>query len=190
MKNIATPKNILIAFAAVLLGMFALTYLQDSNFVPETANSEKTEPKEEEEEVHYHAGFQVYDANGQLDFSGFDYMNVNPCGDDGTHDDEEEHTEEDYIHLHDLVGDIVHIHGPGQTWGMVFEHLELSPEGEVVAYNNTERVENPLNTPVEPYQSMIFLLDENASIDPTDQSNYLTKDYIIEVEEKGENCSK
>ena len=44
------------------------------------------------EEVHYHAGFQVYKDDKLVDFSDFKYMHIEPCS---TGDHEEQPTQEE-----------------------------------------------------------------------------------------------
>lgn len=60
-------------------------------------------------EVHFHAGFLVY-VDGKLqDFSGDIYMSPNVCRKpDVRLSSEEEQMEK--AHLHDGVGDVVHVH--------------------------------------------------------------------------------
>lgn len=138
--------------------------------------------KPEREEVHYHAGFRIYKNNEPLDFSSFEYMHVKPCsGDD--HEDVDEET----IHLHDSIGDVVHIHAEGATWGKVFERLNLK-ENSVIAYNKGEKIENPMDQPVLEYQSMLFLIGENNKINISDQSYYVTQEEIEKVEALTESC--
>src|ERR1700730_17097255 len=67
--------------------------------------------------VHFHAGFQVYVDDKLQDFSDFKYMHEAPCTVNGkplTNNHVDEQIEK--AHLHDQIGDVVHVHRLGATW--------------------------------------------------------------------------
>ena len=74
------------------------------------------------EGIHYHAGFKVY-TDGQLeDFSQIKYMSVLAC----EVDEEIEYEENDQLekaHLHDEVGEVVHVEAEGAKWKDLFQNI-------------------------------------------------------------------
>jgi hypothetical protein len=158
-------------------------------------------------EVHYHAGFRVY-IDGELqDFSDIKYMNVKPCESEDHKDNEsappppkeagseEETAHEEAVHLHDLVGDVVHIHASGVRWEDLFTYLESQskesiPREPIVAYNGQTLINDPLDSPIKAYQSMTFFVGAGPSEAEKEEilSMPLTKEYIIKIEKQGELC--
>lgn len=139
------------------------------------------------EEVHFHAGFQVYLSNQRQDFSDFKYMQVSPCGSDVAPQDEQI----EKAHLHDGVGDIVHAHVNGGTWGDLFQNIKYTfPENmQVQGYVNGQRVPEILSMPIIPNSSVVIFIGENKNIDAKLASR-VTQEHIQEVEKKSENCAK
>jgi hypothetical protein len=142
------------------------------------------------EHVHYHAGFQVY-INGQLqDYSSFMYMNIKPCSGPTEHarmTPEEEQLEK--AHLHDGIGDVVHVHLSNATWQDLFTNIKVAfPKNvPVEGYRNGERVENLLNQTIQSYESVIFFVGDT----PNKQEllkNQVTKSRILEAESRSETC--
>jgi len=66
--------------------------------------------------IHYHAGFQVYVDGVKQDFSADKYMKVDPCT---IAPKTAADVQLDKGHLHDKVGDVVHIHTTGQ-YGVIY----------------------------------------------------------------------
>lgn len=176
--------KLILAIVILVATAFGYQYIASRTSQTSSDTAEKTI-----EDVHYHAGFKIFKDNEEMDFSALEYMRVQPCSVDGEHEDDHEE-DGDIIHLHDLVDDVVHIHGPGATWGMVFDYLKIdTTSASVKAFNAGQEIETPLVSAVEPYQSMIFLVGENPLVDATDNEQYLTDDYIKKIEEKGESCT-
>jgi hypothetical protein len=71
--------------------------------------------------VHHHANFAVFIDGERLDLSAGRYMqDVESCArDPGSV------RPEDRVHLHDGVGDVVHVHHAGATWGHLMANLGL-----------------------------------------------------------------
>ena len=80
---------------------------------------------------HYHAEFLVYKDGEKLDLNGIEHMYFAPCR--VYEFGERELDEIDRAHLHDSVGDIVHVHDDGVTWRVLLSNLNI--EGEFVGYN-------------------------------------------------------
>ncbi len=137
--------------------------------------------------VHYHGGFQVYERGRLVDFSDVRYMHLEPCTthDSGVMKDEQE----EKAHLHDLVGDVVHVHRSSARWGDLFKNLKYSVDMSrpIAAYVNGRKVENILNYPIKSYDSLVLLIGENE-----DTAVYLKgavkKDYIMKNEGRSEDC--
>jgi len=74
-----------------------------------------------ENPVHLHANFAVVLNDVPVDFSKPSYMTIQPCGDLGHGD-----SKKDGVHLHDQVGNVVHVHAEGITWNDFFESVQLN----------------------------------------------------------------
>lgn len=93
------------------------------------------------EPVHYHANFAVFVDGKQVDFSRPELMHIAPCTDD-THLDTDP---AENVHLHDGIGNVVHLHMAGITWktffdSIKFDYLALTNGKELTVYRNGEMV--------------------------------------------------
>ncbi len=146
---------------------------------------------DESEAIHYHAGFQVYVDNELQDFSDLKYMKQDPCGDKHEVTESPEMEQLEKAHLHDLNGDVVHVHRDGATWGDLFQNMEYElPEGSVVTYVNGILIEGDvLRKDIGPNESVIFFFGTNTEI--TDKlSGAVTVGRVEEVERRSEDCGK
>lgn len=138
------------------------------------------------EHVHYHAGFKVY-IDGQLqDYSDYQYMNFVACSEhDKKKSKEEEQIEK--AHLHDGVGDVVHMHRNGAVWGDLFKNIkvQLPEDKEIKGYINGEEVENIMSQPIKAYTTAVFLVGENEE---NQSKGTVSIERIKEVEAKSELC--
>ena len=140
------------------------------------------------ETIHYHAGFQVYIDNKLQDYSGLEYMNFKPCSEDEYHTQltpEEEQLEK--AHLHDSIGDVVHVHRPNVVWGDLFTNISLEIDPNATAYINGELVENILEYPIRSYDSLVIFESESTNIEER-LSLRVTKEHIVEAESRSELC--
>lgn len=138
------------------------------------------------EAVHIHAGFTVYMDGVKQDFSDFKYMNIEPC----TEHADKKTKENDQIekaHLHENVGDVVHVHRSGAVWGDLFHNLNVTfPPGKpVVGFIGGEKFDNILTLPIHENDSVIIISGKSDGIDT---SSYVSVDHIKEVESKSELC--
>src|SRR4051812_30234652 len=111
---LASPmkKVIYIIFGLVILGSLGIIFRDQIQ--------EKFFPVKE---LHYHAGFQVYENGKQKSFADIAYMHDKPCtGKKAEEEKEDEQIEK--AHLHDLVGDVVHVHRENATWGDLFKNIK------------------------------------------------------------------
>lgn len=130
--------------------------------------------------VHMHAGFQVYDGEEQLDFSGVEYMYVGQCD-----DMKDPERLQDRVHLHDQIGDVVHIHAPGITWKDLFwslEKEELIDEIDRMIVDG-EEVDVNLEKEIKAYERTIFLIENDMSVDQA-WDDIMSLDHIIQVEQE------
>lgn len=165
-----------------LLGLLALVSI--GAIIAYSANK----PKETTtEEIHYHAGFQVYIDDQLQDYSSFEHMKIEPCS---AEEHEELTPEEEQIekaHLHDGVGDVVHVHRSQAKWSDLFTNINVELEDEMTAYTNGTEVENLLEKEIQPYESVVILIGENTAIEGK-LASAISRDRIVEVEGMSENC--
>ncbi len=135
--------------------------------------------------VHYHAGFQIY-MNGKLqDYSSTEFMHLKPCG---THEDtgDKEDEQLEKAHLHDNVGDVIHVHRNGVVWNDVFTNLKLQiPTATVSAYMNGKKIVDIKKYPVKPYDSLVLMIGKE---DKTYLKKAVTVTHIKQHEKKSESC--
>jgi hypothetical protein len=163
--------------------------------------------KAEDPDIHYHAGFQVYVNNELQDFSDLKYMKLTPCGDRHAEGLSPEQEQLEKAHLHDLNGDVVHVHRDGATWRDLFTNMEWEmPSEEIVnVYSlaqggvNGENwaifPENDINdfgreyldSEIQPNQSVIFFFGDITDV-PEKLETAVTLDRVREVENLSEDC--
>ena len=140
----------------------------------------------ETEHVHYHAGFKVYIDNQLQDYSGYQFMNYTPCS---LHNEKKSAEEEqiEKAHLHENVGDVVHIHRRGAVWGDLFTNLKvnLPKEKAISAYIDGRGVDEIMNEPISPYTTAIILVGES---DASRSAEMISREHIEEVEKRSELC--
>lgn len=140
------------------------------------------------QKVHYHGGFEVFKDNKQVDFSGFKYMVVKPCTTDKKEEKESDADDQmEKAHLHDLVGDVVHVERANAKWSDLFTNLKYNIEYKnTSAYLNGKKVENFENLIIQPYDSMVILIGSNDLNKVL--SKAVTVKHIKEAEKRSENC--
>lgn len=145
-------------------------------------------PAHDDKEIHLHAGFLVYKDNTLRDFSAFEFQNFVPCSEDA-HDetDDPAHEQLEKAHLHDSVGDVVHVHRSNAVWGDLFKNINVSLDATATAYLNGEILEDFRNYPIKPYESIVIFEGNNDNIE-TKLKEAIGRDHIEKVELKSENC--
>lgn len=134
--------------------------------------------------THYHAGFVVFQDNKKLDFSDNKYMYIKPCLLNPNHNDEAKNIQLEKAHLHENVGDLVHVEASGAYWKDLFANIGFSVDGST-GYINGKRVANFQMQPIRPYESLVVLIDRD---DPEVLDQAVTKDYILKMEKKSTAC--
>ena len=145
--------------------------------------------KNQAPKVHYHAGFVIFKDNKQVDFSDFKYMVVKPCTTSKT---EEKETPEDNqiekAHLHDLVGDVVHVERENSKWSDLFTNLKYNMDySKTTAYINGKKVDNFQDLVIQPYDSLVILIGSSDA--KTALSKAVKVTHIKDAEKRSENCS-
>lgn len=133
-------------------------------------------------EIHIHAGFQIY-LNGELqNYSEDRFMNYTACSEDGSYDDGLR------THLHNNVGDVLHVHKSGTTWRHFLEELGFDyKQTPTVAILNGENVGDYLDMQINNLDSIIIVAGEYQNFDKM-TLNMVTQERIIEVSTMPELC--
>lgn len=124
------------------------------------------------EHVHYHAGFVVYINGVKQDYSDYQYMNFTPCSEHAQKKSKKEEQIEK-AHLHDGVGDVVHVHRDGGTWVDLFENIKVDLPGE----------NEILKQVIEPNSSVVIEIGSEV-----ENPEKVSTEHIKEVEAKSELC--
>lgn len=164
----------------VLIALFVLTILLMGLFI-------YTQKFKKNIKVHYHAGFQVY-VDGKLqDFSDLKYMFIKPCGKEKS--DKKENEQLEKAHLHDQVGDVVHVEAQGAKWGDLFGNINFKIDNnkQLKSYIKGKEVRNILDFPIKPYDSIVIFI---GNVENKDEKlkKQVTRKRIEEVEKKSETC--
>ncbi|MEK7558913.1 MAG: hypothetical protein AAB521_01245 [Patescibacteria group bacterium] len=136
--------------------------------------------------VHYHAGFVVFRDDKKIDFSDFKYMRVKPCSEDTEHEDSDEDIQAEKAHLHDLVGDVVHVEQENAYWRDLFINIDYKLDySKATTYINGNKVEQFGNLKIGPEDSLVVLIGNNKSNHLKDA---VKKEYIEEKAKKSTDC--
>lgn len=139
------------------------------------------------EKIHYHSGFIVFENGKKLDFSDNKYMFIKPCTIDGEEDESTEDSQLEKAHLHDNVGDVVHIEEEGAVWGDLFTNIKFPVDySKVTGYINGYEEKDFQNQPINSDDSLVLFIGKP---DLLLLSKAVTKDRIVEIENSGGGCS-
>lgn len=139
-----------------------------------------------EKEVHYHAGFIVFNNGQKVDFSNVKYMTISPCGVKGKSEKGGTNIQIEKAHLHDGVGDVVHVEAADSKWGDLFMNINYPIDySKVTAYINHQKVDDVKDYPIKPYDSLVLFAGD-VNMDLLNQA--VTKDHIIKVGDASESC--
>lgn len=144
--------------------------------------------KKTEAKIHYHAGFLVYKDGKKEDFSDIRYMDLKPCNEKPGKEKPED-PQKEKAHLHDSVGDVVHVENKGAVWGDLFTNINYKIENikDVKGYINGEKVEDVLSWPIKSYDSALFVIGSDRGVD---LKQVVSKDHIVEIGDKNEDCGQ
>lgn len=139
------------------------------------------------EKIHYHAGFVVFDNGKKLDFSDSKYMFIKPCTLDGKEIENEGDEQIEKAHLHDNVGDVVHIEEKDAIWRDLFTNINFPVDySKVEAYINGEIVPNFESQSIKSNDSLVLFF---GSVDKSLLSQAPTNEYIEEWGKKSSTCA-
>ncbi|MBI4137029.1 hypothetical protein HY469_03110 [Candidatus Roizmanbacteria bacterium] len=150
-------------------------------------SSKSSNPQESDnhaEEIHYHAGFIVYEQDTPVDFTDLKYMHVEPCGVEEEHEEDEQ---EEKAHLHDGIGNVVHVHRNDAYWRDLFTNIQYELKEPVTGYIDGLPVEHILDQRIEPYQSIVIFSGENQQ-ENENSTNVVTREQIEAAEKNTESC--
>ena len=137
-----------------------------------------------EKEIHYHAGFQVYKDGILQDFSAAKYMTISPC--DSENNKQEEDKQLEKAHLHDRAGDVVHVEADGAKWKDLFINLDYKLDSSKMnGYVNGNKTNKILESPIKSYDSVIFFI---GNVNNSLLKNGVSKERIIQVEKETKTC--
>lgn len=173
-------KLILISLASIG-ALFYLTFVV-IKLIPKKSSTQN-------EKIHYHAGFVVFENNKKLDFSDTKYMFLKPCLVNGKEEEEEEdrsNLQLEKAHLHDNVGDVVHIEAKDPVWKDLFANIKFTMKySNTTGYINNKKIENFQNQPIRPYDSLVVFIGEN---DEKLLEQKITREYIETQSKKSIEC--
>lgn len=132
------------------------------------------------EPVHYHANFAVFVDGQQVDFSRPELMHIAPCSDDSHMDTDPIEN----VHLHDGVGNVVHLHMAGITWktffdSIKFEYLPLTNGRELTVYRNGEKVSPGLlsDSPIGKQDRILVHIATQSGTATVSESSLISAEY-------------
>lgn len=140
------------------------------------------------QKIHYHAGFVVIKNNEHINFSNFKYMVVKPCSLDKKEEKgDEEDNQLEKAHLHDQIGDVVHVERENAKWADLFTNLAYDIDYKnTFAYLNGKKVDNFENLIIQPYGSLVVLIGKNDINKAL--SSAVSLKHIKQTEKRSENC--
>jgi hypothetical protein len=141
------------------------------------------------ESIHIHAGFQVYNNENKVDFSNFQYMHEMPCTVNGKPIEGRRDEQLEKAHLHDQVGDVVHVHRKNAKWEDFFKNIKYPiNDNEATVYIDGKQVENFLDREIVPYESVVIFIGKKENSEIL-LKRAVSKERIKQIADKSENCS-
>jgi len=140
------------------------------------------------QKTHFHAGFLVFENNKKLDFSDNKYMFIEPCSADNNHADSQEDIQIEKAHLHDNVGDLVHIERTGAVWKDLFSNIHFPIDySKTKGFINGKQTGNYQLQQIKPFDSLVVFIGKN---DSSLLNQAVTKDYIMKMAKKSTTCGE
>ncbi|MCA9390300.1 hypothetical protein KC571_02745 [candidate division WWE3 bacterium] len=138
------------------------------------------------EEFHVHAAFQQFIGDERQSYANEQFMHVEPCTLDDHHNDSAK-TPDEKAHLHDLNGEVVHVHDETATWNDFFTGLGVTLPENAIGYINGVEDNNFLDAPIENYDRLL-IVDENTTDIDGKIYNLPSVEDIRSVENASESC--
>ncbi len=133
--------------------------------------------------IHYHANFAVFINNTKVNFSDPSYMHLAPCVADYTIIS---FNKRDNVHLHDQVGNVVHVHQGKIVWNDLFKSIKYdlfkgtsaNPKNTLNIYLNEKKVDKTvLNQTISKQSKLLFSVDEQTGPEKISDSPYFKAQY-------------
>lgn len=138
------------------------------------------------QKTHSHAGFVVFQNDKKLDFSDMKYMSVEPCVLNNKREDSAEDIQIEKAHLHDNVGDLVHVERTGPIWKDLFTNIHYSLNyAKTTGYINGKQVNNYQFQSIKPFDSLVVFIGKS---DQKLLAQAVTKGYMIKMAKKSTTC--
>ena len=138
------------------------------------------------QKTHYHAGFVVFQNNKKVNFSDIKYLYLEPCTLNKTNDTNSAAIQIEKAHLHDNIGDLVHIERTGPIWKDLFTNIHYPIDfSKTIGYINGEQVSNYQSKPIKPFDSLVVFIGRN---DLKLLTQAVTKGYMIKMAKKSTTC--
>lgn len=138
------------------------------------------------QKTHYHAGFVVFQNNKKVDFSDSKYMFIEPCNANETKQDSAADIQIEKAHLHENVGDLVHIERTGATWKDLFTNIKYPIDyTNATGYINGKQVADFQTQSIKPFDSLVVFIGKNNSQLLTQA---VTKSYMEKMAKKSTTC--
>lgn len=113
-------------------------------------------------------------------------MYLKPCTARGNGIIEDENTELEKAHLHDNIGDVVHVEAKDALWEDLFTNIKFPVDySKTTGYISNERIPDFQNQPIRPYDSLVIFIGEN-DVKLLDQG--VTREYIETQSKKSIEC--
>ncbi len=139
-------------------------------------------------EIHYHAGFVVFENGKKVDFSDSKYMYIRPCSVNQNKKPTASELQLEKAHLHDGIGDVVHVEATGAKWSDLFTNIGFPVDyASASGFINGNLVSDFQNTPIHPYDSLVLFI---GLVDKNLLSQAVTKNRILQVEKTSVECGK
>lgn len=139
------------------------------------------------DEIHLHAGFALYRDGQKVDLADWQYMKEMPCSVESHEVLTAAEEQLEKAHLHDLVGDVVHVHRAHATWGDLFTNIGITFTKPVTGYTSAGTVTDILSQEIIPYERVIIAEGELADV-TTKLAEVPTEEQIRGVEQSSESC--
>lgn len=140
------------------------------------------------QKTHYHAGIVVFQNNKKVEFSDNKYMFIEPCtlNENKKDDVSDMDIQIEKAHLHENVGELVHIERTGAKWEDLFTNIHFAIDySQTTGFINGKQISNYQLQSIKPYDSLVVFIGKN---DPRLLSQAVTKDYIIQMAKKSTTC--
>ena len=140
-----------------------------------------------QKKVHYHAGFAIFQNNKKLDFSDIKYMYIKPCNINEKGKEEHEDNQIEKAHLHDSVGDVVHVERSGAVWKDLFANIKFSLDySKAEGFINGKRVASYESQSIKPDDTLVIFIGNNDI--SKDLKLAPAKDYVDKMASKSTTC--